>query len=384
MAEPSTRGQRGIDFVFAAQTLAPGQRTVVVRDREAFQSRYGGLVPIAAGHDTSGGAYGQLAESLSDTGQQITLLDAPGAVIQRFTYGSETPWPARANGHGSSLELIDVTGTASDPGNWRASTGWGGSPAAAGLAPDNRVVINEVLARTAAPDVDRVELHNRSATAADIGGWLLSNTVDGPFRYHFPSPTVIPAFGYQVSSETQLGFELDGEAGGDVWLISADDRGRPLQFVDHVQFGASARGVSLGGWPGEGDRLVQLAETTFGTVNSGLLIPDVVISEIEYDPPDPDGDRGRLQADDFEFVELTNRTDQPIDVSGWTIAGATRLTLADATRLPPHQSLTLVRFDPADAPRRIFSGSPWAWTCRRRWQVPISSCWTMPAAEFNC
>ena len=37
----------GIEFPFATQTIDPGQRLVVVKDRTAFASRYGNNVPVA-------------------------------------------------------------------------------------------------------------------------------------------------------------------------------------------------------------------------------------------------------------------------------------------------------------------------------------------------
>ena len=47
--------QQGVDFTFAAQTLAPDERIVVVENRAAFQLRYGTSIRIADGDDGSGG-----------------------------------------------------------------------------------------------------------------------------------------------------------------------------------------------------------------------------------------------------------------------------------------------------------------------------------------
>ena len=44
-------GMQGVDFTFADQTLAPGQRVVVVEDVDAFRARFGNGVPIAAGSE---------------------------------------------------------------------------------------------------------------------------------------------------------------------------------------------------------------------------------------------------------------------------------------------------------------------------------------------
>ena len=76
----------GVEFTFGAQVLAAGERTVVVRNREAFESRYGTGRNIA----------GQYGGKLSNAGERIALVDASGTTIESFAYDSLTPWPPRA------------------------------------------------------------------------------------------------------------------------------------------------------------------------------------------------------------------------------------------------------------------------------------------------
>jgi hypothetical protein len=47
-------------------------------------------------------------------------------------------WPGRADGNGSSLELIDPNGDYSDGANWRNSISYGGSPGDCGTRPSSR------------------------------------------------------------------------------------------------------------------------------------------------------------------------------------------------------------------------------------------------------
>ncbi|MDB6155212.1 MAG: exported protein of unknown function [Chthoniobacteraceae bacterium] len=113
----------GVDFTFPANTvLAPGGAVLVVRHLPAFRARYG-PGPVVAG------SYGP-ADSLSNAGELITLIDASGAVIQTFSYDDAFPWPAGTDGEGASLVAI-APHLALDRGNpdgWRASTAAGGNP----------------------------------------------------------------------------------------------------------------------------------------------------------------------------------------------------------------------------------------------------------------
>jgi hypothetical protein len=114
----------GVEFVFESASLAPGQRIVVARNRDAFVQRYGDTVNLA-------GQYGATPEDfkLSNAGETIRLVDRYGTLIQEFTY--RDAWVESTDGGGHSLTAIDVFAPPeqwSSPTNWRASVGVGGSP----------------------------------------------------------------------------------------------------------------------------------------------------------------------------------------------------------------------------------------------------------------
>jgi len=118
---------KGISFDFtgaAITRLAPGAYVLLAKNIAAFESRYGAGLPIAG---TYGGASGGLA-SLSNSGEQLLLVDASGATIEDFEYGTKTPWPESPDGDGPSLVRIDLHADAGDPLNWRASRYANGSP----------------------------------------------------------------------------------------------------------------------------------------------------------------------------------------------------------------------------------------------------------------
>ena len=338
---------QGVRFTFAAQSLVAGERLVVVRDREAFQSRYGDSVRVAVGSDGTEGRPGEYGGRLSNDGEQITLLDPSGQVIQQFRYRPS----GRTAGRGSSLEAVNMSGDYSDRSNWRDSREFGGSPGTEGLGRrGSTVVINELLANTQPPNSGQVELRNNSARDVNITGWYLSDSSSNYFHSLLTDSIVVPSYGYHVLSESDLGLNLDGERGGELWLISADSSGKPLAFEDHVTYNASARGVSLGPWPNAGGPFLPLSETTLGGPNTDRRIGDVIISEVYYNPVDPDGEGG-VRVKDFEFIEVHNTTDKVVDLTGWRLTGDVAFEFPVGTEVQPGQSPVIVGFDPTDAAR---------------------------------
>ena len=331
---------RGAKFTFPENSsLAAGQQVLVVSNLEAFESRYGKGLNVAGEFESV---------SLLDVGGLIDLRDAGGRRIQSFSYEGHAPWPGRANGGGSSLEIIDPLSSASKPTNWRASSEFGGSPGAISAGPMRDVAFTEVVSYSTSPDGDMVELYNALPTAVDISGWYVSNSSDDYLRHEIPAGTVIPASSYHVLTQSQLGFDLNRSRGDKLWLVAADSNGKPRRFVDHVQFGPSGEGVSMGPGPDTQQTWLPLAQPTFGSANSSLAVGDVIITELHYAPIDPDGDRRLLKADNFEFIELYNTTDTTQDLSDWKITGDIELTLPAGTLIDPAQSLVIVPFDPSD------------------------------------
>lgn len=138
-------------------------------------------------------------------------------------------------------------------------------------------------------------------------------------------------------------FGLSGSKGDDLWLLETDDNGRPVAFVDHVEFAASAPGDSLGRWPdGEGyDTLFTMVSETKGTANAGPLLGPVYLSEIHYN--------STLSTND-EFVEITNQGTSTVSLDQWRLRGGIDFDFTTAHSLPAGASLLVVGFDPAVEP----------------------------------
>ena len=345
------RIREAIEFTFPAMTLESAGRVVVVQNVPAFVARYGTTARVV-------GQYGGTLDDfqLSNSGETLRLEDSLGRTIQGFSYNDAGTWPDRADGHGSSLEVIDTAGDYGDDQNWHSSSLFGGTPGNAAVAPVVDVVINEVLSHTDPPLTDAIELYNTTSRPVDISGWWVSDSSEDFRKYRIPAGTVLGAGRYLVLNESHFNatggadsrdFALSSSHGDDVWLVQADSSGRLLRVADHVTFGATELGVSLGRWPNGTGPLFPPSSRTLGGANSGPRPGEVIISELHYNPVDADG-VGPLFAADLEFVELYNRTTSTIDLTGWRLAGGVDITVGAGTTLGPRQTVLVVPFAPGD------------------------------------
>jgi hypothetical protein len=177
-------------------------------------------------------------------------------------------------------------------------------------------VINELMSHSHGTDPDWIELYNTTSQNIDIGGWFLSDrNNDDPniMKYEIPSGTEINAHSYLVFVEdvtfgnpsapgchTPFGLS---EAGETVYLYSGQSGQVTGYYQTEENFDASETGVSFGRYEkaelSGGYDFTRMASPTLDGVNSGPLIPDIVMTEIYYNPP---------AGGAYEFVELYNRS----------------------------------------------------------------------------
>lgn len=345
------------DFIGTGQ-LAKGERAVVVANEAAFRMRYGDAPRVL----------GVFSGNLNNAGETVELQDATGNILFSVGYTDSDPWPATADGDGATLELIDPNTMGAARGkwySWRASTENGGTPGTAGAGPLG-VVINEVLAHTDPPVNlnDSIELHNSSTNALDISGWFLSDDSDNLFRFEIPANTVVPAGGYVVfdasqfnAAEDEEGFGLSGTGGDQVYLVrgtkqeDAPQGGVVTHFVDYVSFRETLNGEALGRVPNGSGRLAPLDRPTLGALNVDPRVGPIVITEVMYKPvaseaalaADPS-----LETSDLEFIEITNPTDAPVNLTDWRIRGGVDYEFADGLMLAAGQSIVVLKFNPDD------------------------------------
>jgi hypothetical protein len=336
------RFDKGITYAFApGTTLGAGERIVVARNRTAFQSRYAGAIPLAAGSFTG---------ALSDGGERIRLLGPVGQTIQDFTYDDD--WYSQTDGEGFSLTVVDPAAPVDAWGTkqgWRASDARLGTPGGTdnGLRP-NSVVINEVMTNSAAARGDWIELRNTTDAPIDIGNWWLSDTRSNLQKFRIAAGTTIPANGYLVFTQSQHfdnAFELSA-AGEAVFLSSADAAGNLGGYRLDETFGAADPNVTFGRFVKStgGADFTALASPTQGAANAAPVVGPVVINEIMYFPP----------AGKSEYLELRNLTAGavPLYLAGspsvtWRLSGGIDFALPSGATIPAGGYAIVSAVDPA-------------------------------------
>jgi hypothetical protein len=305
---------KGVDFTFGPNTLSAGQNILVVRNKSAFEAKYGTGRYIA----------GQYAGSLDNKGERIKLLDAVGVTILDFNY--KDSWRDITDGDGYSLTIINPAD--SDLNDWGAKDYWrasayiNGSPGwdDSDIVPNpGSIVINEVLAHSHDIASDWIELKNTTSGAINIGGWYLSDSDTSVMKYCFAAGTTIPANSHLVVYESNnfgpnsvdpgklAGFALS-ENGDTVCLTSALDANSKLTgYREKEDFGASETGISFGRYykaSTNSYNFVPMTTITPGTANSYPKVGPIVITEIMYNPDWPA--TGSYANNEYEYIELRN------------------------------------------------------------------------------
>ena len=190
------------------------------------------------------------------------------------------------------------------------------------------VVINEVLANSSTGG-DWIELHNRTASPVNIGGWFLSDSGADFSKYRIPAATIIPANGLITFYEsTHFGtasvdpnkitpFALN-DAGETLYLSSAVNN-ELTDYQAKENFGPSNEGETLGAYykPSTNSyNFVALKTPTPSAPNSGPQVGPIVISEIMYSP----SGNG-----DAEYLELLNVSPTAVTLYDTTSAKAWRI-----------------------------------------------------------
>jgi len=294
-----------MNYTFPSNTQIPGGAYLVVAAAPAdIQSVYGIT-------NVTGPYTGSLKHS-----ETLELLDEQGAVLLTVPYTDVYPWPVATGGTGHSLVLANPNFGEGDPRAWDISDMTGGSPGQMdGFTPNalRNVVINEILPHSENPAVPQfIELYNHSTNSVDVSGCILT---DDPTTNKFviPSGTVIGPAGFVAFTQSQFGFMLNG-AGETLYFIKPDGS----RVLDAVQFGAQANGVSYGRWPDGANDFYAFTTNTPGTNNSSVVIGDIVINELMYDPISGN--------DDDQYIELYNKGTNTINLAGWQFTSGVTFT----------------------------------------------------------
>src|SRR6267142_5959887 len=92
---------QGVTFTFPSVTIAPGGYLAVAADVAKFNAKYPGVANVVGGW----------TGSLSNSGEQIELIDNLGATMDQVSYADDGNWGVRERGRG-----IDVVGSITNSG----------------------------------------------------------------------------------------------------------------------------------------------------------------------------------------------------------------------------------------------------------------------------
>ncbi len=332
----------GVSFTFPNVLLAAGQYIVVVSDEAAFEVRYPSV--------PTGQIAGQYTGHFSNSGEEVTLTSPGGGVIQDFSY--DPSWYPQTAGGGFSLTVRSAT---QDLSLWDSSSGWqsastpNGTPGYADpltLPLPGSVVVNEVLSHTSAAPGDMIEFYNTTSQPINIGGWYVSDSNSNLMKYQIAAGTMIGAYGYYALSEYNnfgpmssdpgrlAGFALN-EHGDDVYL-SNNYNGQAGGYREHQTIDSEVNGYSRGLYSKStgGTDFTLLETPTFGTYNSATnsysgapnsvpYVSPLVTDEIMYAPSAATAAEAAAgyTDNDFEYVDLYNRSNLPVSLSNYYVEG---------------------------------------------------------------
>ncbi len=127
------RVRGGVDFSFPPNTFLAPRAFALVAEHPAT---------ILARHGKS--AFGPWIGGLNNEGEQVTLRDANGALIDAVDYKSEFPWPIASDGNGPSAQLVHPSLDNDLGSSWRSALPTPGAT-------------NSVFALNAAPNIRQVD-----------------------------------------------------------------------------------------------------------------------------------------------------------------------------------------------------------------------------------
>lgn len=313
-----------VDYTFPEGTVIEGNSYLVV----------------AADPSQIEGAMGPFSGRLDDDGEELRLLNNSGRVMSILDYNDRGEWPSAPDGSGVSLAKRSPLLLASDPSSWHWSDARGGSPGAVNF-PDGVEVPDIILNEVAGMSADGFFVELAACPCPDplgdalfpLGGYEIR--CSGGESYVLENQSVV--IGGMVSIDaTTLGFE-NLQQGDRLYLMEPGG--------DRVADSAVLRQRTRARFPDGEEWLIATSDTP-GEPNEVTLEDAVVINEIMYHHrPTYDGEGEGLSyaPNQEEWVELYNRGDAAVDLSGWEFDEGIGFAFPDGTMLEPGAYLVVAR-----------------------------------------
>ena len=277
-------------------------------------------------------AFGPFSGQLSNGSETLRLLNSQGAVLLEVPYEDTTPWPVKADGLGHSLVLARASLGESNPGAWNASSSIGGSPGFSDSLTEDSfgyIALNEIYGHPTEPGAGFVEIMNRSSEPVDLSGAVLMLSGSEPM-FQFEDGILIQPSARLLVQESTLPFGLD-MVEFVLGLRSADGS----EIIDAARVAPHESGVSFGRTLDGSHSWQWLSQTTPGESNAPALRPPVIFNELMFHPIS-----GK---EEDEYIELFNRTDSPVDVGNWQIAGGVDFSIPSGRMIPAGGYLVIAK-----------------------------------------
>ncbi len=294
------------DFVFPKGSLIEGRSHLVLA-----------VDPAALGVPD---ALGPLSGSLSDAGERLILRNHNGRIMDRVDYNDREPWPVGADGSGASLSKRDPMTNSESANNWDSSASLGGTPGMPNdVLSEPSVTFSEVPGRDA--ESLWTELFHAGDAVLDLSS-LVIQTDDA---------SQMPLEGsLSPGSYVTIPTPFDALVVERLFLI--DLNAQTLLDAIDLKTSPQAR-IDFSSGP-----FFHPTEGTPGAANAVSFDDRIVINEVMYHhrPNYADEDLGsEYEEVEEEWVELINRSDSLVDMSGWRLRGGLSYTIDEGTVLAP-------------------------------------------------
>ncbi len=245
----------------------------------------GGNFPFTPDYDGSGNF------ALGNGGDAVRLYNADGFLVDIVNYDDNSPWPTEPDGHGPTLSLIDPSLDNSLPESWDASEQDGGTPGEINFPPVPYITVLDPNGG------ENIAQGSDYEIIWDYGYW--DGNIEIDLQKGNGNPQML-VYNIPVSDSSWTWHVMDNQAVGDDYKII-------ITAIDTT------------GMSDESD-------TTFSIVEP-YVIPDLVFTEIMYNPPESG-------SDSLEFLEIYNNGDDTVNMEGFTMTQGVDYTFPAITLYP--------------------------------------------------